>query len=270
RECSVQRRHQKVVEETPSTLMTDALRKKMGEQAVLAAKAVNYVGAGTIEFLVDDDLNYYFLEMNTRLQVEHPITEMTSGLDLVKEQLKIAFGHKLEHKQEDIKQNGHSIEVRIYAEDPENNFMPSPGKVLYIKQPSGNGIRVDGYVYTGFNIPINYDPMIAKLIVWGLNRNEAIERMKRALLEYRILGLKHNIPYLFKIFKHPKFIEGKYDTRFIELYGEDLKQTKTKNDKKIDAAAIAVFIDYYNNALSNTPNINSNNHSNWKNAGRLK
>ena len=270
RECSVQRRHQKVVEETPSTLMTDALRKKMGEQAVLAAKAVNYVGAGTIEFLVDDNLNYYFLEMNTRLQVEHPITEMTSGLDLVKEQLKIAYGHKLEHKQENIKQHGHSIEVRIYAEDPENNFMPSPGKVLYIKQPSGNGIRVDGYVYTGFDIPMSYDPMIAKLIVWGLTRSEAIERMKRALLEYRILGLKHNIPYLFKIFKHPKFIEGKYDTRFIELYGEDLKQTKTQNDKKIDAAAIAVFIDYYNNAQSNTPNINPNNQSNWKNSGRLK
>lgn len=270
RECSVQRRHQKVVEETPSPLMTEDLRNIMGEQAVLAAKAVNYVGAGTIEFLVDDNLNYYFLEMNTRLQVEHPITEMTSGLDLVKEQLKIAFGEKLKHKQEDIQQNGHSIEVRVYAEDPENNFMPSPGKVLYIKQPSGNGIRVDGYVYTGFTIPMSYDPMIAKLIVWGLTREEAIERMKRALLEYRILGLKHNIPYLYKIFKHKKFIEGNYDTRFIELYGDDLKEKKTENSEKLDAAAIAVFMDYFNKAQMNTPNVQVNSQSNWKNAGRIR
>ena len=270
RECSVQRRHQKVVEETPSPLMTEELRKTMGEQAVLAAKAVNYVGAGTVEFLVDDDLNYYFLEMNTRLQVEHPITEMTSGLDLVKEQLKIAFGEKLEHEQKDIKQNGHSIEVRIYAEDPENNFMPSPGKVLYIKQPSGNGIRVDGYVYTGFKIPMSYDPMIAKLIVWGQNRDEAIERMKRALLEYRILGLKHNIPYLYRIFKHQKFIEGKYDTRFIELYSDDLKENTTKNQEKLDAAAIAVFLDYYNKAKYNTPTNQNQGQNNWRNSARIR
>ncbi|MBN2893451.1 MAG: acetyl-CoA carboxylase biotin carboxylase subunit [Bacteroidales bacterium] len=264
RECSVQRRHQKVIEETPSPLITNELRNKMGEQAVLAAKAVNYIGAGTIEFLVDDDLNYYFLEMNTRLQVEHPITEMTSGIDLVKEQLRIAFGEKLNHKQEDIKQFGHSIECRVYAEDPENNFMPSPGKVLYIKQPSGNGIRVDGYVYTGFKIPMDYDPMIAKLIVWGSNRTEAIERMKRALLEFRILGLKHNIPYLYRIFKHEKFIEGKYDTRFIGLYGDDLKEEKTENAEKIDAAAIAIYLDYMNRAKNNTPAEEFNQNSNWK------
>ncbi len=270
RECSVQRRHQKVVEETPSPLMTDELRKIMGEQAVRATKAVNYVGAGTIEFLVDDDLNYYFLEMNTRLQVEHPITEMTSGIDLVKEQIKIAAGEKLEIKQDDVKQFGHSIECRVYAEDPENNFMPSPGKVLYIKQPSGSGVRVDGYVYTGFTIPMSYDPMIAKLIVWGQDRNEAIERMKRALLEYRILGLKHNIPYLYSIIKHPKFLEGKYDTRFIQLYGEELKIQKTENTEKLDAAAIAVYLDYYNKAKNNVPKEQYNANSNWKNAGRIK
>jgi len=270
RECSVQRRHQKVIEETPSPLITQQLRDIMGEQAVLAAKAVNYVGAGTIEFLVDDNLNYYFLEMNTRLQVEHPITEMTSGLDLVKEQIKIAFGEKLSVEQKDIKQFGHSIECRVYAEDPSNNFLPSPGKVTYIKQPSGNGVRLDGYVYTGFKIPMNYDPMIAKLIVWGSDRNEAIERMKRALLEYRILGLKHNIPYLYKIFNHPKFVEGKYDTRFIELYSEDLKIDETHNQEKLDAAAIAVFIDYYNRAQNNMENNGLFQQSTWKNAGRIK
>ncbi len=252
RECSVQRRHQKIVEETPSTIMTQEVRQKMGEEAVKAAKAVHYAGAGTIEFLVDDELNYYFLEMNTRLQVEHPITELTSGLDLVKEQIKIADNQKLEHKQEDIKQFGHSIECRVYAEDTQNNFMPSPGKILYLKQPQGYGIRIDGYAYTGYNIPMDYDPMIAKLIVWGQDRKEAIERMKRALLEFRILGLKHNIPYLYNVLVHKAFVAGNYNTHFIDTYADELKINETHAEEKLDAAAIAVYIDYSSRAKANT------------------
>lgn len=257
RECSVQRRHQKVVEETPSPLITDELRKIMGEQAVLAAKAVDYVGAGTIEFLVDDDLNYYFLEMNTRLQVEHPITEMTSGIDLVKEQLKVAFGEKLDFTQKDIKQKGHAIECRIYAEDTDNNFMPSPGMVSYIKEPEGKNIRIDGYVYSGYSIPIFYDPMISKLIVWGKNREKAIKKMKKALREYRIIGLKHNISYLHRILEHPKFVKGKYDTRFIGLYKDDLKPNSNLNESEIRMALAASFIDYCRKANQNMKKLNN-------------
>lgn len=269
RECSVQRRHQKIIEETPSTIMTPEVRAQMGQKAADAARAVNYHGAGTIEFLVDDNLNYYFLEMNTRLQVEHPITELTSDLDLVKEQIRIAAGEKLELRQEDIKQYGHAIECRIYAEDPENNFMPSPGKVYYVKQPSGPGVRVDGYVYSGFKIPMDYDPMISKLIVHGKDRNEAIMRMRRALLEFRLLGLKHNIPYLYNIFKHPKFVEGGYNTRFIELYGNEVMPNMTENQEKLDAAAIAIFYDYYTRAKSNSQMSSANKQNNWRNAGRI-
>ena len=222
RECSVQRRHQKVIEETPSPLMTPEVRKQMGEQAKQAAKAVNYVGAGTIEFLVDDELNYYFLEMNTRLQVEHPITEMTTGVDLVEQQFKIANGEKLTYTQKDIPQNGHAIECRIYAEDPDNNFMPASGKVYYMEEPKGAHIRVDGYMYTGAEVPIYYDPMIAKLIVWNETRQQAIDKMKTALENYKIIGIKHNIAFLHTVLQHPQFVKGQYDTRFIGLYSGDL------------------------------------------------
>ena len=244
RECSVQRRHQKVIEESPSPLMTENLRKKMGETAVLATKAVNYVGAGTIEFLVDDDLNYYFLEMNTRLQVEHPITEMTSGIDLVEQQLKIAFGEKLAFSQDDIKQNGHAFECRVYAEDTDNNFMPNPGKITYIKEPAGDGVRIDGYVYSGYTIPLFYDPMISKLIVWDENRDKALEKMKKSLEDYRILGVKHNISYLHRILNHKNFENGKYDTRFIGLYEDDLKPEQTNNKQELKMAAITTLVDY--------------------------
>ncbi len=216
RECSIQRRHQKVVEETPSPIMTPELRNTMGEMAVKAAKAVNYEGAGTIEFLVDDDLNYYFLEMNTRLQVEHPITERVTGIDLVKEQIRIAAGEKLGYTQADVVQEGHAIECRIYAEDPHNNFMPSPGVVKKITEPNGLGVRSDGYVYEGYEIPIYYDPMISKLVAWGNDREEAIGRMKRSLQEYYILGVKTSIPFLEKIMDTPDFVKGKYNTHFIE------------------------------------------------------
>ena len=242
RECSVQRRHQKVVEETPSPLMTPEVRKQMGEQAKQAAKAVNYVGAGTIEFLMDDDLNYYFLEMNTRLQVEHPITEMTTGVDLVEQQFKMANGEKLSFTQADIPQNGYAIECRIYAEDPENNFMPGSGTVYYMQEPQGDNIRVDGYMYTGAEVPIYYDPMIAKLIVWAPTRQQAIEKMKTALENYKILGVKHNIAFLHTVLQHPQFVKGQYDTRFIGLYEDDLK---IQPDVNFDFMAFAAYLKYH-------------------------
>ncbi len=245
RECSIQRRHQKMIEETPSPLLTPELREKMGKSAVEAAKAVNYTGAGTIEFLVDNDLNYYFLEMNTRLQVEHPITERVTGVDLVKQQIKIAEGEILEIKQEQLYQRGHSIECRIYAEDPDNNFMPSPGKIYKISEPLGFGVRTDGYVYEGYEIPIYYDPMISKLIIWGKNRNESINRMRRALYEYKITGIKTSIKYLERIMNNQNFIDGKYDTHFIENNQERLSKNNHCDDCS-DMVIIAAFIDYLN------------------------
>jgi len=243
RECSVQRRHQKMIEETPSPLMTPELRQEMGKSAVEAAKAVNYAGAGTIEFLVDNDLNYYFLEMNTRLQVEHPITERVTGIDLVKQQIKIAEGQVLELQQKKLTQKGHSIECRIYAEDPDNNFMPSAGKVYKISEPLGLGVRTDGYVYEGYEIPIYYDPMISKLIVWGKTRDEAIRRMRRALYEYKITGVKTSIKILERIMNNTNFISGNYDTHFIEKYEKELLSNGRKESTN-DMVIIAAFIDY--------------------------
>lgn len=243
RECSVQRRHQKMIEETPSPLMTQKLRDEMGKAAVDAAKAVNYIGAGTIEFLVDNDLNYYFLEMNTRLQVEHPITERVTGIDLVNQQIRVAEGLPLTFKQEDLSQKGHSIECRIYAEDPDNNFMPSSGKVYKISEPLGLGVRTDGYVYEGYEIPIFYDPMISKLIVWGKTRDEAIRRMRRALYEYKITGVKTSIKMLERVMNNENFIAGNYDTHFIEKNKEQLMSTDSKTENT-DMVIIAAFIDY--------------------------
>lgn len=244
RECSVQRRHQKMIEETPSPLMTPELRKKMGDTAVAAAKSVNYLGAGTIEFLVDNDLNYYFLEMNTRLQVEHPITERVTGVDLVKQQIKIAEGKPLAFTQEELVQRGHAIECRINAEDPDNNFMPAPGKVHKIKEPSGLGIRIDGYVYEGYEIPIYYDSMISKLIVWGKTRQIAIERMRRALYEYKITGVKTSVKFLERIMETPDFVEGKYDTHFIEKNRELLTREIEVSREIEDMVIISAYIDY--------------------------
>src|SRR5512133_1473559 len=205
RECSVQRRHQKVIEETPSPIMTPEVRERMGACAVAATKAANYEGAGTIEFIVDDQLNFYFLEMNTRLQVEHPITERVVGVDLVREQILVAEGHPLPFRQKDLKMNGHSMECRIYAEDTDNNFMPNPGKITHITEPLGLGVRCDGYVYEGYTIPAYYDSLISKLIVWGRTRDEAIERMRRALYEYKITGVKTTIRFLERIMDTPDF-----------------------------------------------------------------
>ncbi len=254
RECSVQRRHQKMIEETPSPLMTEELREKMGNSAVEAAKAVNYTGAGTIEFLVDNNLNYYFLEMNTRLQVEHPITERITGVDLVRQQIRIAEGRPMDYSQDDIMRRGHSIECRIYAEDPDNNFMPSAGKIHKISEPLGLGVRTDGYVYEGYEIPIYYDPMISKLIIWGKTREESLKRMRRALYEYKITGVKTSIKYLERIMSNKNFIEGKYDTHFIENNQEDLMKNETCEDCS-DMVIIAAFIDY----LQKISNVQENN-----------
>ncbi len=216
RECSIQRRHQKLLEESPSPALDEELREQMGAVAVKSAQAVDYVNAGTIEFLVDKDKNFYFLEMNTRLQVEHPVTEMATGIDIVKEQIRIARGRALSYKQEDVKLTGAAIECRINAEDPYNGFMPSTGRIAQSIMPTGPGVRVDTGVYPGFEITPYYDPMIAKLIVWGETRGQAILRMRRALEEYRIVGVRTNIPFHQSLMDSTRFLAGQYDTRFVE------------------------------------------------------
>jgi acetyl-CoA carboxylase biotin carboxylase subunit len=215
RECSIQRRHQKLIEESPSVVLDTDLRQRMGKTAVKMALAADYYNAGTVEFLVDKNRNFYFLEMNTRLQVEHPVTEMVTGIDLVKEQLKIAVGERISYSQEDIKLNGAAMECRIYAEDPDNNFMPSPGKILGLQPPLGPWVRVDSGTSQGDEISVYYDSMIAKLIVWGQDRTEALQRMLRALEEYEVLGIKTTIPFHKRVLKNPHFIAGNFHTHFI-------------------------------------------------------
>ena len=221
RECSIQRRHQKVAEESPSTFVTPAMRRKMGDVAVKAAKAVKYVGAGTIEFLVDADRNFYFLEMNTRIQVEHPVTEMVTGFDLVRTQIEVAAGAPLPFRQQDIAQNGWAIECRIYAEDPANGFAPAPGRITALRFPDGPGVRNDAGVYEGAEVPVFYDPIISKLAVWGRDRFEAIDRMRRALAEFIIAGdLTTNLDFHRWLMNHPRFVAGDFDTGFI---GQEFK-----------------------------------------------
>ncbi len=244
RECSVQRRHQKIIEEAPSSFITEEMRKQMGETAVKAAKAVGYVNAGTVEFLVDKNRNFYFLEMNTRLQVEHPVTEWITGIDLVELMIKVAAGEKLPLKQEDIKINGAAIECRIYAEDPDNNFMPSPGKIVKLKTPSGTGIRDDGGVYEGVTVSMFYDPLISKLSVYGKDRITAINRMKRALDEYLIGGIKTNIAFHKAVLSHRDFINGDYDTTFVDKYIEEIKEDAKKTTKE-ELAIIATAVHYF-------------------------
>ncbi|MEO6903318.1 MAG: acetyl-CoA carboxylase biotin carboxylase subunit [Bacteroidia bacterium] len=218
RECSVQRRHQKVIEEAPSSVLTEEIRKAMGACAVNVGKACNYEGAGTVEFLLDANKNFYFLEMNTRLQVEHPVTEMITGIDLVKEQIKIARGEKLSFTQNDLKIIGHSIEVRVYAEDPTNNFLPDIGKLITYQTPQGLGVRVDDGFEEGMDIPIYYDPMIAKLITFGKDREEAISRMVRAIDDYIIIGVETTLAFCKFVMLHPAFISGNFDTHFIKQH----------------------------------------------------
>ena len=223
RECSIQRRHQKLLEEAPSPIMTEELRARMGESAVKAAEYIGYTSAGTIEFLYDDG-NYYFLEMNTRIQVEHPITEVVTNLDLIKEQIKIADGQELQYDQSDIKVSGHAIECRINAENPLNDFAPNPGKITGYRSPGGPGVRLDSGVYMNYTIPTFYDSMISKLITWGATRNDAIARMRRALSEYIILGVKTTIPFHKAILRNPNFIKGDLNTHFIDMYKKGIDE----------------------------------------------
>jgi acetyl-CoA carboxylase biotin carboxylase subunit len=220
RECSIQRRHQKVVEESPSPFVTPELRAHMGALAVALVQRIDYRNAGTLEFLVDENREPYFLEMNTRIQVEHPVTEMVTGRDLVQLQIRVAQGEPLPFAQSDLEQRGHAIECRIYAEDPERGFLPSPGPLVAIRTPGGPGLREDGGVYEGYEVPIHYDSMLSKLIAHGASRAEAIERMRRALSEYKILGVRTTLPFLARVMRHPEFVAGDFDTSFIARMGE--------------------------------------------------
>ena len=223
RECSVQRRHQKVIEESPSPFLTPELRQRMGALAVALVQRVGYVNAGTLEFLVDAERTPYFLEMNTRLQVEHPVTEMVTGEDLVKLQIRIARGERLPFAQAELTQRGHAIECRVYAEDPENGFLPSPGRIQALRVPGGPGVRDDSGVYEGYEVPIHYDPLISKLVAWGHDRQDAVQRMRRAVAEYKILGIKTTLPFFERVLRHPDFVAGEYDTSLVEdvLTGDD-------------------------------------------------
>ena len=242
RECSIQRRHQKLIEEAPSSCLTPDVRKAMGESAVNVARSCDYHGAGTVEFLVDDDLNFYFLEMNTRLQVEHCVTEMITGIDLVKEQINVARGETLHLKQADLHIHGHAVELRICAEDPLNNFLPDIGKLEVYKRPSGEGVRIDDGYDEGMDIPIYYDPMIGKLVAWGATRQEAIDRLGIAIAQFRINGIETTLPFGAWAIKQPAFTEGKFDTHFIEkYYTPELLEVFTAEEQEM-AAAMAVHI----------------------------
>jgi acetyl-CoA carboxylase biotin carboxylase subunit len=265
RECSIQRRHQKVIEEAPSSVLTPEIRKAMGESAVNVAKACNYVGAGTVEFLLDENKNFYFLEMNTRLQVEHPVTEMITGLDLVKEQIKIARGEKLSFTQEDLTINGHAIEVRVYAEDPMNNFLPDIGQLNTYIRPQGPGVRVDDGFEEGMRIPIYYDPMIAKLITYGKDREDARTKMLRAIEEYQISGVETTLPFCSFALNHEAFISGDFDTHFVEKYfTPDVLIHKDENLKKLAAEFVALLHDKSQNAANKTQTKATTATSNWK------
>ncbi len=238
RECSIQRRHQKIIEETPSPALTPELREKMGETAKKIIEAADYVNAGTVEFLLDKDLNFYFLEVNARVQVEHPITELVTGVDIVRQQLQIAAGEKIMINQDQVSQRGHAIEARIYAEDPENNFMPSPGKILLLQEPIGPGTRVDSGIFPGWNVPPHYDPILAKLIIWAENRNNAISRINIALSQYVILGIKTNIPFLKRIMMTDQFVKGNIHTHFIDANIEKLLPSHESLNIALIAAAL--------------------------------
>jgi acetyl-CoA carboxylase biotin carboxylase subunit len=241
RECSIQRRHQKIVEETPSCALDDKLREKMGEVAKQVIKVSGYNNAGTVEFLLDQNKNFYFLEVNARLQVEHPITELVTGVDLVKQQIKIASGEKLSLTQKDIKQRGHAIECRIYAEDPENNFFPSSGKILFMKEPRGPGIRHDCGIYSGFEVSVYYDPILSKVIAWGETREDARKRMILALSNYIILGIKTPIEFLTSVMCHPEFIAGNTQTNFIDKNMFDWKEKRREKSFTTEALIAAAI-----------------------------
>jgi acetyl-CoA carboxylase biotin carboxylase subunit len=266
RECSIQRRYQKVVEEAPSPVLNHEKRMAIGNAAVKVAKSCNYYGAGTVEFIVDEQLNFYFLEMNTRLQVEHPVTEMITGIDLVKEQVNIAEGNTLSYKQEDVSIRGHAIELRVYAEDPANNFLPDIGKLITYKRPQGPGIRVDDGFEESMEIPVFYDPMIAKLITYGSTRTEAIQRMKRAISEYKISGIMTTLPFGTFVMDHEAFISGKFDTHFVKKHfsPENLKINLDKEGEEIAMAFAGKFFTEKNSNQSPTENQSPVGNSVWK------
>lgn len=264
RECSIQRRHQKVVEEAPSSCLSPEKRQAIGEAAVKVAKSCSYIGAGTVEFLVDEQLDFYFLEMNTRLQVEHPVSEMITGIDLVKEQIKVAQGEALSFKQSDLSISGHAIELRVYAEDPTNNFLPDIGKLQQYKKPEGLGVRVDDGFEEGMDIPIYYDPMIAKLVVHGKDRNEAIAKMLRAIHEYKIVGVKNTLQFGAFVMRHPNFISGQFDTNFVgKYYTPDQLKFEQKDEMEI-AALVANFIfENMDKSAAAPSSVAANQNSNW-------
>ncbi len=241
RECSIQRRHQKVMEESPSPIVSAEMRRQMGEVAVRVARAAGYSNAGTVEFLVDQDKNFYFLEMNTRLQVEHPVTELITGLDLVHLQIRIAAGEKLPFRQEDVRIRGHAIECRIYAEDPDHNYFPSPGKITLLLSPAGPGIRRDSGMYEGWTVPIDYDPLLAKLIGYGTDRTQAISRLTRALHEYFVGGIKTNISLFRRILTDPDFQAGKLDTGYLDRLLKSKPAEAQQGDAEIAAIAAGIF-----------------------------
>ncbi|MCC5905388.1 MAG: acetyl-CoA carboxylase biotin carboxylase subunit [Balneolaceae bacterium] len=263
RECSIQRRHQKVIEEAPSEILTEDLREKMAEAAIAAAKSCGYVGAGTVEFLVDKHLNFYFLEMNTRLQVEHPVTEMITGLDLVGLQIDVAEGKKLPLSQEDIRRNGHAIECRVYAEDPSNQFLPSTGYLSRHRIPSGPGVRVDAGIEEGQEVPVYYDPMISKLCVHASGRNKAISKMIRALEEYEISGVRTTIPFCKFTLEHEKFRNGMYDTHFVK---DQFMMKKSSDFNHINVAAVVsslLKMSENHSESHSEPSADSSRNSNW-------
>jgi acetyl-CoA carboxylase biotin carboxylase subunit len=244
RECSIQRRHQKIIEESPSPFVTPELRERMGKLAVTLVRRVGYVNAGTLEFLVDSHREPYFLEMNTRLQVEHPVTEMVTGEDLVKLQIRIAQGQKLPFRQEDLRQRGHAIECRVYAEDPERGFLPSPGRITGLRLPGGPGLRDDSGVYPGYEVPVHYDPLISKLVAVGYSRQDAIQRMRRAVAEYKVLGIKTTLPFFERVLRHPGFLAGDFDTSFVEkVFAESDRVRERPVEVAVAAAALRAFRD---------------------------
>ena len=270
RECSIQRRHQKLIEEAPSVAVDEDMRQDLGRVAVAAAESVNYVNAGTIEFLFDpNEEKFYFLEMNTRLQVEHPVTEFVTGVDIVKEQLTIAAGRRMRYRPEDIRPKGWSIECRLTAEDPFNNFMPNSGVVTYLKEPTGPGVRVESALYRGYEVSLFYDPMVAKLIVWGENRAEAILRMRRALNEYRISGIKTSIPFHQEIMDSTEFIWGTFDTGFLDRRRLVAKNEPDIEQARIAAVAAALVAHDAGRRAVNIGGGEGNGASPWKQAGRM-
>jgi acetyl-CoA carboxylase, biotin carboxylase subunit len=269
RECSLQRRHQKVMEECPSPIVDQSLRRNMGEAALAISRAAGYANAGTVEFLVDQNRRFYFLEMNTRLQVEHPVTELVLGIDLVKEQIRVAAREPLRWQQEQIQQRGWALECRVYAEDPDNNFFPCPGVVEEVRIPGGPGVRDDSGVFEGWTVPIEYDPLLSKLAVWGEDRTQALARMRRALAEYEVSPIKTNIPFFRRVVDHPKFVVGEFDTSFVdELLAEGFVSTEDYSEEEERVAMCVAALESVRTSHRQLPAPRVASASEWKMAGR--